>query len=113
MSKCLFIIDGNKVRALPFEDILHIEGCGVYSIINLNGKDSIKVTKLLKQLLKELPAKDFIRLHKSHLVKISAIVEFDRGRGGYLTLINGAKIPVSYRKKASVVSVLKKNSRAK
>ena len=49
---------------------------------------------------------DFIRPHKSHLINIHCIQNFNRDEGGFITLTDGSKIPVSRRKKEKVLEII-------
>jgi len=48
----------------------------------------------------------FYRVHQSHLVNIDYIKEYVKIDGGYLKMKDGASVPISTRKKSSVLKLL-------
>ena len=64
------------------------------------------VTKTLKEFDKLLSEQGFLRVHQSHLINSNQIKEFVKTDGGFIVMHDGAKIPVSVRKRASVVKML-------
>ena len=71
----------------------------------LNGK-SIKVSKTLKHYEELLSDFNFLRVHNSHLVNLDHVEKYTRGKGGFLTMQDGAHIEVSVRKKAALLDRL-------
>jgi two-component system LytT family response regulator len=49
----------------------------------------------------------FLRIHKSFLINIEHVKEYQRGEGGYLILSNGAAVEVSRRKKDLLMAKMK------
>ena len=41
----------------------------------------------------------FVRIHKTHLVNFKHLISYEKANGGMLLLSNGAKVPVSGRRK--------------
>jgi two-component system LytT family response regulator len=64
------------------------------------------VTKTLKEYDKLLGEYSFLRVHQSHLINSNQIKEFVKIDGGYIVMHDGIKIPVSVRKRASIVKML-------
>ena len=64
-------------------------------------------TRTIKDYEELLPKNVFFRIHHSFIVNISFIKKFFReGRGGYVELLDGTTIPVSYRRKDDFLSKL-------
>jgi DNA-binding LytR/AlgR family response regulator len=66
-----------KLYALPFEEILYIEGQGDYIRIHTS-QHKLMVHETIKNFLESLPARDFMRIHKSYVVQLKHI-EFIEG----------------------------------
>ncbi len=88
---------------LPGE-IIRCEGDDNYTRFHLvNGKELL-VSRTLKEFEEILGDHGFIRVHKSHLVNKSCVTRLDRE--GRLWLANGENIPVSRRRKHTVLREL-------
>ena len=66
-----------KLYALPFSEILLIEGQGDYIRIRTE-KENLVVHDTMKHFLAGLPAKEFMRIHKSYVINL-ARVEYIEG----------------------------------
>jgi len=66
------------------------------------------ITKTLKEYDELLAPHGFIRIHKSHLVNMNAIVRYIKGDGGWIELTDGVKIEVSRRKKDILLEAIEK-----
>lgn len=94
-----------EVRLVRKDQIVRLEAMGNYTHFHLVDDSKVLVTKTMKEYEKTLgPA--FIRVHQSHLVHKLFIKAYVKSEGGYLELINGQTVPVSFRKKAQVIEAL-------
>lgn len=77
-EKTIFIKSGNKTYQLPIDDILYVEAQNNY--VKYVSKDK-KILSLdsLSRLEEELPAQQFVRVHKSYLVAINKISSIQHG----------------------------------
>ena len=92
----LQIKTGRQTELIPFDEIVRIEGLKDYiRIFRKDGSKSISLMRM-KNILQLLPENDFKRIHKSHIINISAITAC----GSNYVIVNGKQIPVSnqYRK---------------
>ena len=64
------------------------------------------VTKTLKEFDKMLTDFGFYRVHQSHLINIDHLKEYIKIDGGYLKMKDGSSVPISTRKKSSVLKLL-------
>lgn len=69
---------GRKMHAILFEDILFIEAYGMYSKIHKANGKVLVVNDAITYLEQQLPARNFIRVHKSYIVNIQKITSFDK-----------------------------------
>ena len=88
---CLFFRMEKTFIRIGFNQILYLEACKNYTRI-VTEKKSYMVLSSLSQIDKELPEKDFCRIHRSYIVRLEAITEFD-----YLTVMLGQEeVPLGY-----------------
>lgn len=93
-------LPGKKgVVFVPVNEIIRLEGSRGYTTIFAKGKDKIVSSRNIKEYEALLPEDRFYRVHHSHLVNISCISGYQRGRGGYLEMDDGAVIEVAIRRK--------------
>ena len=64
------------------------------------------MTKTLKEFDKLLSERQFVRVHQSHLINLQHVDAFIKTEGGYIQMVDGAQVPVSTRKRASVLRLL-------
>lgn len=89
-------------------DILYCEAEGTYTKFYFSNNDPILVSKNLKEYESILEPLGFVRTHHSFLVNPDKIKLYDKTDGGTLLLDGGRSIPVSQRKKDTVLSLLEK-----
>jgi two-component system, LytTR family, response regulator len=85
-------------RLLEIRNAIFAEAEGNYTVIWLENGGSILVTKSIGNLEKDLQSYGLIRVHKSYLVNLNAVVSYNQADGGSCTLINGNTIPIARRR---------------
>jgi len=85
-----------KIHFLGFDSIIRIDAEGVYLNI-ITSQNSFLVRDSLKKMENSLPTTDFLRVNKSHLVNLNAILEAEPYFNGeyFLKMSNGSKVKVS------------------
>ncbi len=96
----------DKIQLIKIENIIRCEASGNYTGFYFQKNKPLLVTKTLKEFDKTLSPHHFLRVHQSHLINTHQIKEFVKTDGGYLVMQDGAKIPVSVRKRAGVIRAL-------
>ena len=86
----ILVKSDKKLYALPFAEIHYIEGQGDYIRIHTS-QLKLMVHDTLKNFLESLPATDFMRIHKSYVVRLKHI-EFLEGNQ---VRVKGQNLPVS------------------
>lgn len=76
---------------IALEDILYIEAMEGYVKIFLTGGECVVSRVILKNIGSQLPEGDFMRIHRSFIVRKSKIKSFNKRE---VTLVNGKSIPV-------------------
>lgn len=98
-----------EIKIIPLADIRYLEANDDYVNIYSNDGKFLK-NKTLGFYEKGLPPMEFVRVHRSYLVKVSEIIKLEPyEKDGYLILLRkGEKIPVSksgYTKLKSVLGI--------
>jgi two-component system LytT family response regulator len=76
--------------------ILYLQADGSYTEIYMNDGTKILVSKKLKDFEKLLTAeKKFLRIHRSYLINLRHVKEYNRAEGGVIVLENGEKLTVA------------------
>jgi two-component system LytT family response regulator len=96
----------DRMFIIDIQDIQRCEADGNYTKFYIAGKTPLLVTRTLKDFDRLLKGAAFIRTHQSHLVNAKHISEFVKVDGGYLVMKDGSKVPVSTRKRSSVIQQL-------
>lgn len=79
-----------RVIKLMHDSIEYIEGLGEYVKIHTNEK-TFTTLMALKDLEDELPASDFIRIHKSYIVPVNRVSDFN---SQFVRLVKGNELPI-------------------
>jgi len=89
----LFIRADYALHKIPISSILFIEGLDDYLKIHIAGAKTLVARMTLKTMFSKLPHKEFIRVHRSYIVRIDRI---DHVRGKMISL-GGEEIPIGDR----------------
>lgn len=99
----IFIKSEYKIQKIDFADILYLEGLGDYVAIHLP-KEKILTLENMKDLVAQLPADRFVRVHRSFVVSLEKINFIERHR-----IVIGEKyIPISNSNKEAFYERIKK-----
>lgn len=104
----LALRSAEKITIINLNDIVRCESSINYTQFIMSDGSKIMVTKTLKEYDELLAPHGFIRIHKSHLVNMNAIVRYIKGDGGWIELTDGVKIEVSRRKKDILLEAIEK-----
>lgn len=88
----------NEVEAAQFSDpknIIRIEGNRNYSMLYLKDGRIMKVSRNLKGLEAILSQPSFIRIHKSHIINVNALIRIRKSNGRQVQMLDGCWIPIS------------------
>ena len=103
--------NGQGYSLVNIDDIIHIEADSNYSVFYLANKDKITVSKVLKEYEEILPDNQFIRIHKSSIVNLNYVKEYNSKNGLEVILKNGEKIAVSRRRASDFAEKIKSYTR--
>ena len=94
-------LDG--LEFIEVKEIVRCESDSNYTSIYMKSKEKYFVAKTLKNIENLLDSRRFYRVHHSHLVNISFIKKYIKGKDGTLVLKNGDLVPVSRSKKGNLL----------
>jgi len=81
---------GRKNILVSLSDILYIESKANYVYLNLKGGRQLKSLTTMTNLIAQLPADEFVRIHKSYVVARSHIVSFNSRQAS----VDGVILPI-------------------
>ncbi|MGN6195654.1 MAG: LytR/AlgR family response regulator transcription factor [Ginsengibacter sp.] len=105
-AKRISIPTADGITFLEINDIVRCQSQINYTVIFLKDKQKITVAKTLKEFEELLSDYNFYRVHNSHLVNLSCIKKYHRGKGGTISMIDHSEIEVSSRRKEGLLERL-------
>lgn len=85
------------------DQIMYVRARRRYSDVFLNDKRYFMLTRNIGDLQHSLPARLFLRPHKSYLVNVSGIDKISHRDGGFLVLKSGVEIEIARRKRVEII----------
>lgn len=105
-NKRLALHSQDKIDVVEIGTIVRCESNVNYTKFFFADGKKMLVTKTLKEFDKMLSEFGFYRVHQSHLINLDYLKEYIKTDGGYLMLKDGTSVPISTRKKSSVLKLL-------
>lgn len=96
------------LQFVTLQDIIRFEAKGNYTTIFLSNADPVLATKTIKDYEEVLPESIFYRIHNSHIINLSKIREYQKGRGGNVVMEDGSIIEVATRRREDFLGRLLK-----
>ncbi len=84
---------------IAVQDIIRFEAKGNYTSIYLSKVEPILATRTIKDYEEILPEAIFCRIHNSHIINLSHIKKYQKGRGGSVEMEDGSIIEVASRRR--------------
>ena len=94
------------LQMLFVENIIRGASDSNYTTLHLKNKQTITVTRTLKEIEEMLEDYSFLRVHHSHLINLNEIEKYIKGDGGYLIMSDGSNIDVSRSRKEMLLKKL-------
>ena len=101
---CIPVLTG--LELVQVSDIVRCESAINYTTIFMQQQPKLVVAKTLKEFEELLSGYNFCRVHNSHLVNLAYVKSYNKGKGGYLTMLDGTAIEVSTRRKEELLKRL-------
>lgn len=89
----------NGLKIINFADILYCKADGRYTWIHLRNGEYLVSAKTLKAYEVLLPESLFLRIHKSIIVNMNHVRQYDKRDGGFITMDNGQHLSIAKRRK--------------
>ncbi|MFK7923748.1 MAG: LytR/AlgR family response regulator transcription factor [Bacteroidia bacterium] len=106
-SQKLAIPTQEGFRFIPINTIIRCESEGNYIWVFTKDGNSILATRLLKDVEDLLETHRFMRIHRSHLINLDYVLQYQRGDGGIVKLTDGTELSVSRARKDALLNMLK------
>lgn len=94
------------IKISEVEEIIRLEAMGNYTTFYFTDGSKLLVTRTLKDYEDLLKEHHFLRVHQSHLINLRHLNAYIKTEGGYLMMQDKSRIPVSVRKKPSVMKAI-------
>lgn len=94
----------DSIHVVNTDEVIYCEADGNYTTFHLAGGRNIMVSKSLAEYEEMIGSPKFIRTHQSYLVNMDHVTRYERG--GSVVTDSGAILPVSTRKRESVLQFL-------
>lgn len=95
-----------SIYILNVSDILYCKSDGNYTEFHCVDGQKPLVSRPIGEYEDLLSDYNFIRTHHSYLINLSHAIRFDKNDGGSMLMSNGENIPVSARKKDTLIEAL-------
>ncbi|MBS9462718.1 response regulator transcription factor [Flagellimonas sp. 389] len=103
---CLATTSGMEFIAI--EDIVLCKADGSYTCFVLKNKNTLLVSKHLKEYEILLAEQQFMRVHNSFLINLKEVKKYIKSDGGYIIMSNDMHVSISPRKKDELIESMKK-----
>ncbi|PWS29385.1 DNA-binding response regulator [Pedobacter yonginense] len=98
---------GQGFKMIDVDDIIYIEADSNYSVVHLSNADKITVSKVLREFEELLPTEQFVRIHKSSIINLNHLKEYNSKNGLQVFLKNGESINISRRRASDFFEKIK------
>jgi two-component system LytT family response regulator len=89
----------DSIVFVRFDMITRCEAKGGYTHFYMKDGEKILSSKNIKDYEDILPSTMFMRVHNSHIINLTCIKKYHKGRGGFIEMDDGAMIEVASRRK--------------
>lgn len=103
----IILKDADSMQLVVISEIIYCEAEGSYSTFFLTGGRTVVTSMNLKEYERILEPYGFIRNHHSFLINLYQVISLQRADGGSVLMTSNKSLPLSSRKKSSVVEALK------
>ncbi len=96
-----------KQKAIASRDIVSLEAISNYTLFYFRNGKKMLISRTLKEILSNLDAGIFVRVHKSYAINLEHLHTFDLKSEMCVLMKDGKKIEVSRRKKKNFLETVK------
>jgi two-component system, LytTR family, response regulator len=99
--------NGKVVLFISVQELVYVKANGNYSeLVFLDGKKQL-ISQTMKEIETLLSQRPFSRIHNSYLINLEHLVQYQRGEGGAVVMLDGARLPVSKGRKEELMKRLR------
>lgn len=98
---------GQGFKMIDVDEIIYIEADSNYSVVHLINQEKITVSKVLREFEELLPNDQFVRIHKSSIINLNHLKEYNSKNGLQVFLKNGESINISRRRASDFFEKIK------
>lgn len=106
-SEKIILKDAESMYLVMISDIIYCQAEGSYSTFYLTDERTIVTSMNLKEYERILEPYGFIRNHHSYLINLNQVISLQKADGGSVLMTSNKSLPLSSRKKSTVVEALK------
>jgi len=93
---------------ISLQDIVRFEAKGSYTCIHLDGEEPVMATRSVSEYEDLLPSPVFFRIHTSHIINLTRIKKYHKGRGGTVEMEDGTMLEVASRRRDEFLRLILK-----
>lgn len=105
-AKKIILKTVQDIHLVDISDIAYCKSDNTYTSFYLVSGQRIVVSTPLKNYDEMLADYQFFRPHQSFIVNLNQVTKIDKTDGGFMVLKDGTEIPISQRRKASLLQIL-------
>ncbi|MEA1875323.1 MAG: LytTR family DNA-binding domain-containing protein [Bacteroidota bacterium] len=105
-AKKIILKTTQDIHLVDISDIAYCKSDNTYTSFYLASGQRIVVSTPLKNYDEMLSDYQFFRPHQSFIVNLNQVTKIDKTDGGFLVMKDGTEIPISQRRKASLLQIL-------
>lgn len=96
---------------LDAADIIYLEADGAYTTFHLGDGKRIVVSKKIKEYEEPLGAgNNFFRAHRSYIINLACVKQYNKQDGGYILMQNEAQIPLARERRDDFAAAVQRIS---
>ena len=108
MEKTIILSSSDGLSVIKTNDIIRCEASRRYTKFYLQNKETMLMSRPLKDYEELLPSADFFRIHESHLINLNYLKKYIRGEGGQVILTDNTELDVARRRKDDFLRIIMK-----
>jgi len=91
---------------VDLNNIIYLEAKGNYVLFHLEDQAPRLATHPMSHYEQLLSEKRFFRIHKSHIINLRKVEQYEKGRTGIVFLSNGTKLDIAARRKSAFIQAM-------
>ena len=108
MEKTIILSSSDGLSVIKTNDSIRCEASRRYTKFYLQNKETMLMSRPLKDYEELLPSTDFFRIHESHLINLNYLKKYIRGEGGQVILTDNTELDVARRRKDDFLRIITK-----